>query len=140
MAGALVLAASAPAAAPQRGATYGGTVSMPHGAITISLRVSADGGKVEDVQLAALPIYCAGNGPPGTPTIVFKSARVSAAGKFSSAGTDMLGSGPLKGSVAARLSVTGTFTSGGRLHGTLTTTFSGAAKQCGGHSPYTARA
>ena len=67
VAGALVLAASAPAAAPQRVATYSGSVSTPHGAIAISLRVSAGGGEVQDMQLAALPIYCAGNGPPGHP-------------------------------------------------------------------------
>jgi len=114
-------------------------VTTPRGAIAISFRLSANGGRVEDVRLAALPIYCAGNGPPGTPTIVFKSAVVSAGGRFASPGEDMLGSGPLKGSVAARLTVTGTFASGGRVHGTLTTTFGGAARECGGHSPYSAR-
>jgi len=50
----------------------------------------------------------------------------------------MIASGPLKGSVAATLSASGTFTAAGAVHGTLTTSYGGGAKSCGGHSSYTA--
>jgi hypothetical protein len=142
--GACALAALLGLAAPALGApalksgVYRGFLAGVDSKISISLRVSAGGTQIAGVTLSALPIYCSGNGPPGTPSIVFAKAKISDARKFTTTGKDMIGSGPLKGSVAATFSVTGTFTAAGSVHGTLTTSFEGDAKSCGGHSSYIA--
>ena len=136
--GLLLAGAPALAAAPLKGSVYRGSLGGSQSKISISLRVSADGAEVEGLRLSALPIYCPGNGPPGTPTIVFAKARISATGRFASAGKDMINSGPLKGSVVATLKLSGAFTAGGGLRGTITTIYGGPAKSCGGHSSYSA--
>src|SRR5579859_2486253 len=136
---ALVMAAVPALAAPAlRGAVYRGSLGGSQSKIAISFRVSSAGSEVEALRISALPIYCSGNGPPGTPTIVFATARVSAAGTFSSAGKDVIGSGPLKGQVVATLAVSGSFFAGGGAHGRITTSYGGPAKNCGGHSSFTA--
>ena len=145
-AGACGLAVAAVAAAPSLGATplkgklYSGGLAGAQSKISISLRVSAGGGEIQTLKIGALPIYCPGNGPPGTPSIVFGKARISAAGKFSTKGADKISSGPLKGTVVATLAVTGTFSAGGRVHGTIATSYSGSAKSCSGRSAYSAHA
>ncbi|HVC85761.1 MAG TPA: hypothetical protein VNC12_10975 [Solirubrobacteraceae bacterium] len=131
-----VAAAAAFAAAPVTGATYTGALAGQHPKITISFRVSASGREVENLRIGRLPIYCGGSGPPGTPRIKFKNAAISANGSFSSPGKDMIATGPLKGSVVATLRVSGSFSAGGHERGTVTTTYSGPAKNCGGHSAY----
>jgi hypothetical protein len=129
-------AAAALAAAPVKGGSYTGALAGSHPRITISFRVSASGREVENLRISSLPIYCGGSGPPGTPKIKFQNATISASGSFSSRGKDMIATGPLKGSVVATLLVSGSFSAGGREHGTVTTTYSGPAKKCGGHSAY----
>lgn len=137
---ALVLLATAAAGAnAHKGGVYHGSLSGTQSKISIDVHVSPAGTGVVAITLSALPIYCPGNGPPGTPSIVFAKAKISAAGKFSTTGKDMIGSGPLKGSVAATLAVNGTFTATGMLHGTLSTSYGGGAKRCGGRSSYNAR-
>jgi hypothetical protein len=136
--GASLAASPAFAALPLKDSVYRGTLGGSQSKISISLRTSSGGGEVQGLHISALPIYCPGNGPPGTPTIVFAKARISASGRFSSAGKDMISSGPLKGSVVATLKLSGTFTAGGGVHGTITTIYGGSAKSCGGHSSYTA--
>jgi hypothetical protein len=132
-----LLAAAALAAAPIKGATYRGTLSGARAKITIRFRVSAGATQVQNLRIASLPIYCSGNGPPGAPHISFANARISASGSFSSRGKDMITTGPLKSSVVATLLITGTFARDGKESGTVTTTYAGTAKQCGGHSTYT---
>lgn len=146
-AGACALAALCVFAAPATAASaltvkaglYAGTLGGGQSKITLSFRVSA-AGAVTAVKISALPIYCSGNGPPGTPSIVFAKARVDASGRFTTKGKDMIASGPLKGSVAATLSLSGAFAAGGRVRGTLTTSYGGPAKSCGGHSSFSAHA
>jgi hypothetical protein len=138
LAGILLAAAPALAAAPLKGSVYRGSLGGSQSKISISFRVSPGGGEIEGLNISALPIYCAGNGPPGTPMIAFAKAGISAAGRFSSAGKDMISSGPLKGSVVATLKLSGAFSAGGGVHGTITTIYGGSAKSCGGHSSYTA--
>ncbi len=138
LAGLLIAAIPALAAAPLRGAVYRGTLGGSQSSTAISFQVSPGGGEVASLRISALPIYCPGNGPPGTPTIVFAKARISPAGRFSSTGKDTISSGPLKGSVVATLRLSGVFTAGGGAHGTITTSYGGPAKRCGGHSSYTA--
>ena len=138
LAGVLLAAAPALATAPLKGSVYRGALGGSQSKISISFRVSAGRSEIAGVNISALPIYCAGNGPPGTPTIVFAKAGISPAGRFSSAGKDMISSGPLKGSVVATLKLSGAFTAGGGVHGTITTIYGGSAKSCGGHSSYSA--
>ena len=133
-------AATALAAPPLKGGAYHGSLGGSESKISISFRVSAGEREVKGMKISALPIYCAGNGPPGAPAIVFLTAKISHGGRFSTTGKDMIASGPLKGSVAATLAVNGSFAAGGAVHGTVTTTYSGPAKSCGGHSSYTAHA
>jgi len=137
---AAIVAVPALAAAPRKGAVYSGSLAGAQAKISLSFRVSSSGGQVGAVTVSALPIYCAGNPPPGTPSLVFATAKISAAGRFSSTGKDTISSGPLKGSVVATLIVSGTFNSGGRAHGTVTTSYGGSAKNCGGHSNFFAHA
>jgi hypothetical protein len=139
-AAAFVLAgAGALAASPKHGASYRGSLTGSQAHVTISFHVSADGSAVEDVALSKLPIYCTGNAPPGA-RIVFKPAKISAAGTFSTTGADTLPAGPLKGQKVATLALSGAFAAGGVAHGVLTTTYSGPAAHCGGKSSYSTRA
>jgi hypothetical protein len=135
-----LLAVPALGAKARNGGVYRGSLSGGESKISIVVRVSPAGTEVLGITLSALPIYCPGNGPPGTPSIVFAETKISGVGKFSATGKDMILSGPLKGSVAATLSVNGTFTAAGALHGTLATRYGGGAKSCGGHSSYSAHA
>ena len=137
--GACALAPVALAATAQAGATYAGSLAGSRH-IAITLHVSPSGRAVVALHIATLPIYCAGNGPPGTPALAFPRSAISQAGKFSASGADMIGSGPLKGSVAATFKVSGTFTAGGRERGVILTTYSGAARHCSGSSAYSTRA
>jgi hypothetical protein len=138
-AAACALAPAAFAATAHPGASYTGAFAgAPH--IAITLRVSANARSVVAVHIANLPIYCAGNAPPGTPTLAFPRAAISPSGKFAATGEDTIGSGPLEGSVAATFKISGTFTANGREHGVIATKYSGAAKRCSGSSAYSTRA
>ncbi|HEX4035802.1 MAG TPA: hypothetical protein VHX66_15260 [Solirubrobacteraceae bacterium] len=136
---AFVLTPAALAANAHGGASYSGTLAGANH-IAITLRVAANARAVVAVKIAGLPIYCSGNAPPGTPTLAFPRTTISRSGKFTATGQDMIGSGPLKGSVAATFKISGTFTANGREHGTITTRYSGAAKSCSGSSAYSTRA
>jgi hypothetical protein len=136
--GALVALAllSAPtlAAGPIKGASYHGALSGSQAKVTISFTVSA-AGVIQNMRISSLPNYC-GRAAPGTPKIAFPNTKVSANGTFSIPGKDLVAAGPLKGSVVATLRVSGRFATGGRESGTVTTTYGGPAKKCGGHSAY----
>jgi hypothetical protein len=138
-AGALValatLAAPTLAAGPIKGAGYHGALSGSQAKVTISFKVSA-AGVVQNMRISSLPNYC-GRAAPGTPKIAFPNTKVAANGTFSVPGKDLVAAGPLKGSVVATLRVSGRFASGGKESGTVTTTYGGPAKKCGGHSAYT---
>ena len=127
------------AAIPRAGATYRGALTGSQSSISISFRVSANSGSVTGAALSRLPFYCTGSGPPGA-RIVFAAAQISPRGTFTAAGRDLIPSGPLKGSVVATLTLTGTFGGGGRESGTLRTAYGGPAKRCGGHSVYATKA
>jgi hypothetical protein len=132
------LTPAALAASAHAGATYTGALAGS-GHIAITFRVSPNARAVVAVQITGLPIYCSGNAPPGIPTLAFPRTAISASGKFAASGKDMIGSGPLKGSVAATFKISGTFMAGGREHGTITTRYGGAAKGCSGSSSYSTR-
>jgi len=137
---ALALAASAALAARAvQGATYRGSLSGGQSHVAISLRVSASGSQVVGVTLGKLPIYCAGNAPPGA-RVAFRAAKISAAGTFSTTGADTLDAGPLKGQKVATLTLSGSFMAGGAEHGVIATTYSGPAAHCNGRSSYSTRA
>lgn len=127
------------AAEPLKGSVYRGALSPPHAKVAISFRVSA-AGEVWGLRLSALPIYCSGSGPPGTPSIAFAPVKVSAGGSFTGTGEDLIASGRLKGGVVASFTVSGTFQSGGAERGRITTSYGGAAKRCSGRSAYSTHA
>ena len=136
---AFALTPAALASTAHAGATYSGTLAGARH-IAITLQVSANARAVIAVHIAGLPIYCPGKPPPGTPTLTFPHTAVTASGKFAATGEDMIGSGPLKGSVAATFKISGTFTANGREHGVIATRYGGAAKGCSGSSAYSTRA
>jgi hypothetical protein len=131
-------AAVALAAAPTRGATYRGLLAGSHSSIKVSFHVSPGGSQVQAIRLSALPVFCPGGAPPNS-TLTFANAHVTPAGTFSTTGRDLLGVGPLKGTVAAKLAITGTFAAGGHESGTVTTIFAGSATHCDGRARYSAR-
>jgi hypothetical protein len=138
-AGALValplLSAATLAAGPIKGASYHGALSGSQAKVMISFKVSP-AGVIQNMRFSSLPNYC-GRAAPGTPNIAFpNTTKVSATGTFSIPGKDLIAAGPLKGSVVATLRVSGRFASSGKESGTVTTTYGGPAKKCGGHSAY----
>jgi hypothetical protein len=129
-----LLGAATLAAGPIKGAGYHGSLSGSQAKVMISFKVSP-AGVIQNMRISSLPNYC-GRAAPGTPNIVFPNTTVSATGTFSIPGRDLIAAGPLKGSVVATLRVSGRFASGGKERGTVTTTYGGPAKKCGGHSAY----
>ena len=71
--------------------------------------------------------------------ITFTAAKISKAGTFTSTGVQHISTGPLKGQLGARLSITGTFGAGGSEHGAVTVKFP-TAKSCDGTTTYSTRA
>lgn len=135
-----LVAAAALAAAPVRGASYRGTLTGPRSAIRISFRVSPSGTRLGSIVVSALPIYCTGQPPPAA-RIAFSGATIDAHGTFTATGADKIGVGPLKGSVIAKLRLTGSFGANRSETGVLTTTFTGgSATKCSGHSSYRTKA
>jgi hypothetical protein len=137
-AAALLLASGAGAALQVAGATYVGKLDGRQSKVAISLRVSADGRRVEAVHVSRLPIYCAGGGPPAA-AIVFQPAPISRSGRFVTSGKDTVAVGPLKGTVVATLTLTGAFASGRRESGVIRTSFMGSGSKCSGQSNYKTR-
>jgi hypothetical protein len=134
------VAATALAAAPTRGATYRGALVGARSAIRVSFRVSASGGQVDSITVSALPLYCSGQAPPGA-RLHFGSAKLGADGRFTATGMDKITVGPLKGSVIARLKLSGAFGAHGTETGVLTSTFlGGLGAKCSGHSSYRTKA
>lgn len=139
--GCALAAAAAPFPALAQRGTYRGTLAPPRAAVGISLQVSASGRTVAGIRVASLPIFCSGNGPPGTPHVVFSHARISPVGRFASSGRDVDDSATLPHPIViARLEVTGVFERGGREHGIITIDYGrGPAQRCGGHAAYSTR-
>ena len=135
-----LLAAAAVAAAPVRGAFYRGALIGSRSAVRVSFHVNGAGTSVSSIFISALPLYCPGK-PPPTARISFSGAPIGAHGTFSASGTDKIHAGPLKGSVIAKLKLTGTFAANRGEHGELTTTLTGgSAARCSGHASYRTKA
>ena len=125
------------AVAPEKGASYSGTLAAPRTAIKVSLAVSANGKKVTKLRISDIPLFCSGGGPPVP--ITFKAVKISKTGAFKSTGVQHISTGPLKGQLGARLSITGTFGPGGSERGAVTVKFP-TAKSCDGTTTYSTRA
>jgi hypothetical protein len=138
VAAALLLASVAAGAAQVAGATYAGSLGGSQSKVAITLHVSSDGRRVQTVQLSRLPIYCAGGGPPSA-QIVFAAAPISRSGGFVANGRDTIAVGPLKGTVVATVTLTGTFGPGRHESGTVSTRFGGSGSRCSGSSRYRTR-
>ena len=136
----VLCAAAALAAAPVKGSSYRGTLTGSRSAITVSFRVAHSGTSISQVDVSALPLYCSGK-PPPTARISFSGAPISAHGTFTATGADKIGVGPLKGSVIAKLKLTGSFAADRSESGVLTTTLAGGSSaRCSGHSNYRTKA
>ena len=136
----MLLAAAALAAAPVPGDSYRGTLTGSRSAIRVSFRVSSSGSAVSHVTVSALPLYCSGKPPPSA-RISFSGAPVDKRGTFTATGADKIGVGPLKGSVIAKLKLTGSFAADRSESGVITTTLSGGSSStCSGHSSYRTKA
>lgn len=103
----------------------------------MSFKVSRNGRTVASLRITNTPLYCEGGGPP-TP-IRFRNATISKNGTFTSTGRYVIKSGPLKGQIGTKLTITGVFLGGSRERGTLTTTYLKEPK-CSGSSSYTTMA
>jgi len=136
----VLLAAVALAAAPVRGTSYRGALTGSRSAIHVSFRVSNSGSAVSQVNVSALPLYCSGQPPPAA-RIFFSGATIDPHGTFTAAGADKISVGPLKGSIIAKLKLTGTFAGNRTESGVLTTALGGGSGgKCSGHSNYRTKA
>ena len=133
---ALLTASVALAAAPKKGASYRGTLAAPRTGFVITFKVSADGKKVTALKINNLPAFCSSGGPPVP--LSFRNATIGA-GKFKSTATQHISTGPLKGQIGAKLTITGAFANGGKERGKLSVKF-GRAPACNGSSTYTTHA
>lgn len=130
---ALVLASAALAAAFKSG-TYKATIPSIARPIAFSLKLS--GTRVGPVKISDIPIYCVGGGAPIPRT--FPTVRLSATGTFTTRTTFKPTFGPFKGKVTSRLTITGRFTTSGRMSGKITVVNLTLAK-CGGSTAFTAK-
>jgi hypothetical protein len=130
---ALVVSATALAATFKSG-TYKGTLAAPRTAYTVSLKLS--GTKLGPVKLNNIPFYCSSGGPPLP--VTFPKSKISSTGAFKIGATNKIKVGPLKGQIGEKLTISGTFTKHGTVHGTLKTVVPNA-KQCDGSSAFTAK-
>ncbi len=127
------------AAAPVKGATYKGKFKAGFDMPKISFKVSADGKRVTHLHTSDVGLYCVGGG--GVVPTNFKDATISANGTFKSTAKDIIKIGPRKGQVGENLKITGTFKSGGKESGTMTTTYAGGiSTTCSGSSKYSTKA
>lgn len=124
------------AANPVGGATYSGGLAPPRASYKVSFAVSGSGGQITGLTLSNLPFYCPGGGRPIP--IKFADTAISKSGTFTSTGKYVTLEGPLKGQLAAKLKITGTFGKGGSEHGTVTSTWV-KLHSCSGQSSYTTK-
>jgi hypothetical protein len=130
----LALSATALAGTAFKSGTYKGTLAPPRTSITISLKLT--GTRLSPVKLSSIPAYCSSGGP--SPGFSFPAASISRTGTFKVTGINKIKTGPLKGQIGERLTLTGQFTKRGKVSGKLKTVFP-KALTCGGTSAFTAK-
>ena len=86
--------------------------------------------------ISNLPFYCPGGN--GAIPVKFADAPISKSGTFTSTGKYVTLEGPLKGQLATKLKITGTFGKGGSEQGTVTSTWV-KLHTCSGESTYTTK-
>lgn len=131
LAGALLVTGVALAAQPVKGATYKGTWGPAADHNSMTFKVSSNGKTVSNFRLNGLPVGCQGGGF-GSP--ISKSGPVSNSGTFKV--TMPLYFSPTHRTTGS-LVMTGTFLSGGKEKGTLSTKFS-SSSSCNKTQSYTA--
>jgi hypothetical protein len=125
---AMAMAAIALAATPQEGAYFGRTKV---GEVEIEFSVPASLGKVRDLTTGDIPQYCEGGGVP-TQTLDWGNMKITG-GKFSGKVAEKA-----EGRVIAHGMITGKFLAGGKVTGTLKSTFTPAIS-CDGQTTFTAQ-
>jgi hypothetical protein len=134
--GVLAITGAALAMNPVKGATYSGALAPPRSSYKVSFDVSADGGQITGLMISNLPFYCPGGA--GAIPVRFANAPLSKSGTFTSTGKYVTLEGPLKGELATKLKITGTFGKGGSEQGTVTSTWV-KLHTCSGESTYTTK-
>ena len=128
---ALLVTGVALAASPVKGATYKGTWGPASKHNSMIFKVSSDGTMVSNFRLSGPPANCTGTGL-GSP--VSRSGSISKSGAFS---VTMSLVTPTKKTTGSLL-MTGTFLSGGKEKGTLSTHFNSSNAKCNKIQSYTA--
>jgi hypothetical protein len=124
------------AANPVKGATYSGALAPPRSSYKVSFEVSGTGGQITRLIISNLPLYCSGGGE--AIPVKFADAPISKSGTFTSTGKYVTLEGPLKGQLATKLKINGTFGKGGSEQGTVTSTWV-KVHGCSGQSTYTTK-
>jgi len=134
--GVLGVTGAALATNPVKGARYSGALAPPRSSYKVSFEVSGNGGQITGLIISNLPFYCSGGG--GAIPVKFADAPISKSGTFTSTGKYVTLEGPLKGQLATKLKITGTFGKGGSEQGTVTSTWV-KLHACSGQSTYTTK-
>lgn len=134
--GLLGLTGAALGANPVKGATYSGALVAPRSSYKVSFEVSGNGGQISGLTISNLPFYCPGGG--GAIPVKFADAPISKSGTFTSTAKYITLEGPLKGQLATKLKISGTFGQGGSEEGTVTSTWV-KLHSCSGQSTYTTK-
>jgi hypothetical protein len=112
---ALLLAATAMAAAPKSG-TYKGNLAPPQARIKISMKLS--GKRLTHIRISNIPAYCSSGGP--AVPVSFPATKLSASHRFTIHHHNKIKVGPLKGKVGEKFTLSGSFNTHGKVPGTLT--------------------
>jgi hypothetical protein len=130
---ALLLAATAVAAAPKSG-TYKGNLAPPQALIKISMKLS--GKRLTHIKISNIPAYCSSGGP--AVPVSFPATKLSASHRFTIHHNNKITVGPLKGKVGEKFTLSGHFNTHGKVTGTLKTVFP-FSSSCNGSSSFSAK-
>jgi hypothetical protein len=112
--------------------TYKGTLGDG-----LKITLTVGGGKLEKASLSNIPLFCANGGGAPIP-VKFGSAKIARSGAFSDHGQRKIAVGPLKGQVGEKLTLSGKFTSSGKVSGSEKTTFVLNGPHCTGKTTFSA--
>jgi hypothetical protein len=135
VAGAFALLAATALAGPAvkvRAGTYKGTLGDG-----LKITLTVGGGKLEKASLSNIPLFCANAGGPAIP-VKFGSAKIAGAGAFSEHGQRKIALGPLKGQVGEKFTLSGRFSSSGKVSGAEKTTYVLNGPHCTGKTTFSA--
>jgi hypothetical protein len=113
------------AAEPAPGGSFRGELAAPRDEVKVSFKVSRSGARVTRIRLSDMPSYCRQGGRPKP--IRFKRARISRMDTFKSSRVKRFTSGPRRGQMQVRVTISGRFISEDVVRGRVTTNWTAAA-------------